>query len=110
MVVAEDGSLKLEGLEIGEYYLIETKAPDGYLRLAAPLKATIADEDGDGAPDGASKTPGYVFLQVQNTHGFTLPVTGGMGTAIIIVAGLALAGSGAVAWVAARQRSKNENR
>lgn len=110
VVVAEDGSLKLEGLEIGEYYLIETKAPDGYLRLAAPLKATIADEDGDGAPDGASKTPGCAFLQVQNTHGFTLPVTGGMGTAIIVVAGLALAGSGAVAWVAARQRSKNENR
>lgn len=110
VAVAEDGTLKLEGLETGEYYLTETKAPDGYLRLAAPLKVTIVDENGDGALDGASKTPGYAFLQVQNTHGFTLPVTGGMGTTIILVAGIVLVGSGAVAWFAARQRGKNESR
>ena len=71
---------------------------------------TIVDENGDGALDGASKTPGYAFLQVQNTHGFTLPVTGGMGTTIILVAGIVLVGSGAVAWFAARQRGKNESR
>lgn len=108
--VAEDGTLKIKGLATGEYYITETKAPDGYLRLAAPFKAIVADEDCDGALDGASKTPGYAFLQIQNTHGFTLPVTGGMGTTAIIAAGIVLAVSGAAIWLAANRRAKEEKR
>ncbi len=96
----------MKGLECGDYYITETKAPDGYLRLTAPLKTSISDENGDGAVDGNTKPSGFSFVQVQNTRGFVLPATGGMGTVAFIAVGAILVGSGAIAFAAARKRTK----
>ena len=92
--VADDGTLKLEGLELGDYDLVETKAPDGYSKLANPVRITIADANADGQVDGDTVTDGYAYAKVVNTHAFTLPVTGGPGTAAFTVAGAALLAGG----------------
>lgn len=109
LATAQDGTLMVKGLACGEYYFTETKAPNGYLKLAAPLKATIADEDGDGTVDGASMTPGFAFLQIQNSHAFTLPVTGGTGTALLIAVGALVAASGVAIRLAAKMLSSSRN-
>ena len=34
-------NLKLNGLAAGDYWLVETKAPEGYNGVTAPIKITI---------------------------------------------------------------------
>ena len=39
----DTGIIKFKGLAAGTYYLVETKAPEGYNKLAKPIEITIAD-------------------------------------------------------------------
>ena len=100
VAVDENGVLTLSGLNVGTYYLTETKAPDSYNKLSAPIEITITDAknaNGDAAPDGIvddeGATTGYVQATVVNTQGFVLPTTGGMGTALFTIAGVVLMGA-----------------
>lgn len=100
VAVDENGELTLSGLNVGTYYLTETKAPGGYNKLSAPIEITITDAEstaGEGAPDGVvddeGAATGYVQATVVNTQGFVLPTTGGMGTALFTIAGVVLMGA-----------------
>ena len=47
-VVTDDtGIIKFKGLAAGTYYLVETKAPEGFNKLAKPIKITIDDTTSD---------------------------------------------------------------
>lgn len=113
--VDSNGLLTLSGLDVGTYYLTETKAPGGYNKLSAPilveikdLKNGIADAEPkgpNGKPEYIPTTPsaaeteaddGYVPLTVVNSQGFTLPSTGGMGTVLFTAIGIVLMGGGLV--------------
>lgn len=113
--VDSNGKLILSGLDVGTYYLTETKAPGGYNKLSAPilveikdLKNGIADAESkgpNGKPEYIPTTPsaaeteaddGYVPLTVVNSQGFTLPSTGGMGTVLFTTIGIVLMGGGLV--------------
>lgn len=76
----KDGKGYIYGLAYGDYYLVETKAPDGYNKLAEPTKFTI---------DATSHQDTKV-IKVENTTGFALPETGGVGTRWFVLGGLAL--------------------
>lgn len=98
--VDANGGLTLSGLDVGTYYLTETKAPDSYNKLSAPIEITITDAEnaaGEAAPDGIvddeGAATGYVEATVVNTQGFVLPTTGGMGTALFTIAGVVLMGA-----------------
>lgn len=107
------GKLVLSGLDVGTYELTETKAPDGYIKLSAPVTITITDansnglvDDGSGSADG---TDGYVELTVENGKGFTLPSTGGMGTMLFTAIGTVLMGGGLVLLLLyLRRRNRQE--
>lgn len=73
-----DKALILNGLDAGTYHLEETKAPDGYNKLTAPVTVTITEE---GKVN--ETTNGTVY--VSNNAGATLPSTGGMGTTLFYV-------------------------
>lgn len=98
------GMLTLSGLDAGTYYLTETKAPDGYNKLGSPIKITITDTDpadgivNDGA-DGANGADGYVEQRVENSDGFQLPTTGGIGTVLFTAGGVLLMGLGVIVLV-----------
>ena len=94
-------STTFEKLDVGDYKLEETKAPEGYAKLA-PVEFTIkAPLTEGGEYNGvfnfstenstlkleASTDGTYYTGTITNVEGQTLPGTGGMGTIIFTVAG-----------------------
>lgn len=101
LVVDGNGQLELLGLDSGTYYLTETKAPGGYNKLNVAVTIVIADDDYNGSvtvtQSGGSTqdiSSGIVPVTVQNSQGFELPVTGGMGTLLFAAIGIVLMGAG----------------
>lgn len=84
------------------YYLVEVKALPGHQLLAEPIAFQVTQTTGVSAP-------GWVKdLDVQNqatTGGFVLPLTGGMGTAILTIGGIAIL---AIVLLVARRRRDAE--
>lgn len=101
------GKLTLKGLDETDWYLLETKAPNGYNLLASPITVTITDTDGntlDGKVSGAAadaegEAAAFVTLLVENDDGFQLPVTGGMGTILFTAVGVVLMGAAVILLV-----------
>lgn len=120
VTTGDDGKLVFVGLAEGEYQLVETKAPDGYNELGAPKYIKIAATyKTDGTLEywtvsifdktGQELTPsqdnnGQDSITVENNKGTLLPGTGGMGTVIFTVIGVAVIAGGA-AWYVSRRRS-----
>lgn len=88
-------NLKLNGLAAGTYWLVETKAPDGYNGVTAPIKITITkSNDTDVNNWTISKGDGIEndkIIDIENSTGTILPGTGGMGTVLFTVVGVVLA-------------------
>lgn len=80
LTTSQDGSGYIYGLAYGEYYLVETKAPDGYNALREPVKFTVS----------ANSHLAENRIVVTNTSGAELPETGGIGTGLFTVSGLFL--------------------
>ena len=105
-----NGELSFEKLDEGVYYLVETKAPNGYTLLANPIKVEIiANKNSDIATDGSftlkindkeitettgqyisykDQTNGDSVIAVENHKGFSLPATGGMGIVLFLAVGI----------------------
>lgn len=101
------GKLALRGLKPGEYYLIETKAPDGYNKLSAPVEVIIKDSNNNGKVEDKEEKEGQtgiVSLTVENGQGFTLPETGGMGTVLFTAGGILLMGTALVLILVMRKK------
>lgn len=100
------GVIEFHGLAAGDYYLVETKAPEGFNKLAKPVKITIADTTVDGtkpswtvkvndAVDAIAGAAGQLpEVVVKNNKGALLPETGGIGTVLFTLGGAALIGYG----------------
>ena len=99
----KDGSLEqaFAGLNAGTYYLVETKAPDGY-KLAGGVKdITLAD-------DIEAEDTFVYTAEVANSTLVSLPITGGIGTLIFTFSGIALMGAAALLYIRSRKKKATE--
>ncbi len=86
----EDGYIHIS-LPVGDYSLIETKAPDGYILLSGSINITVIFEA--GGSDDPDSTSDPLEVRVGNSRGARLPDTGGTGTLPFQTFGLFLTGS-----------------
>ena len=93
---ASDGTFEVKGLPYGvkgndnatgetKYKLVEVEAPTGYALLQQPVEFTI------------SSTTYTVRINQVNNNKVTIPQTGGIGSALVIAAGVLVVGLGFIA-------------
>ena len=82
-----------------DYYLVETQAPSGYNILNNAAKVNFTDAD-------VAATAGIYTVQVPNKSGIQLPITGGTGTVIFTIIGIALMVGAVVLFVVSRKKAK----
>lgn len=110
-----DGKASFKGIAAGNYFLEETKAPDGYNKLKDPVPVAItASYDGEGKLTSTSATINgesqlIQTVEVPNKAGAVLPSTGGIGTTIFYVLGSILA-LGAAVLLIAKKRMNGQDR
>ena len=112
ITTVSSGMVNIDGLGEGDYWLKETKAPSGFNKPKDPFKINI---DAQFATDGTLQTSTVTVdstansandhtVKIENRQGTLLPGTGGMGTVIFTVVGVAVIAGGA-AWYVSRRRS-----
>lgn len=85
ITTTKSGKFTIKGLDADTYYLTETKQPDGYNKLSAPITVVITEE-GNITVD----TQTVNEVKVENKTGSLLPSTGGSGTTMIYILGAIL--------------------
>ena len=120
-----DGEISVNGLGNGKYYLVETKAKEGYNLLKSPVEVklqvqsettittTTTTENGETKTtvtestvvfDSKADSTGSYEITIENNKGFELPTTGGMGTLLASFAGILLMAGGAFVFLSSRKR------
>lgn len=82
-----------------DYYLVETRAPSGYNILDNAVKVNFTDTE-------VEATAGVYTVKVPNSSGILLPITGGTGTVIFTIIGIALMVGAVVLFVVSRKKAK----
>lgn len=87
-------NLHLNGLAAGDYWLVETQAPEGFNKLTDPIKVTITkDGDTNWTVKKNDTAEDDKIIDVENSTGSLLPSTGGRGAiAFAVIAALLVFG------------------
>lgn len=105
---ATDGTFPIKGLDAGTYYLKETTTPKGYTTAAVKtikIDATHSINE-SGNPQVTLPSDSTLDNKIVDKKGSTLPSTGGMGTVLLYVAGIAVfVLAGATLVMALRRRN-----
>lgn len=107
----ENGVAIADPADYRVYWLAETVAPAGYELLAEPIPVVLLSNgdvqkvtlDGSGKPSSSTAIGNVVNLE--KNAGFELPLTGGTGTMLLTVGGIAIL---AIVLIAARRRRDTE--
>lgn len=98
----KDGYASVQGLDVGTYYLKETDAPDGYICSDKEVMITISTGDNSDAGDD-----NIVNVKFANSK---VPHTGGTGTVMYTVGGLAIIVLAGILLVVYRKSRKKQDR
>lgn len=95
LTTGENGTVESADLPCGVYFLVETKAPDGYNLLKKPVKVTVVSD----------VVTSSTLVDIPNERGHIMPETGGMGTGRIVLTGSALVAAAVIMMIAQKRRS-----
>ena len=93
----KNGIFEVKGLKDGDYYLVETKAPEKHELLTTKFNFTVTKTSYTDTPT----------VKVTNVPIPDVPLTGGIGTTLFTVAGLSLIALAAVLFVLSRKTKKS---
>ena len=103
LITDADGAATFEKYEANgtkyDYYLVETQAPSGYNILDNAVQVNFTDAQ-------VEATAGVHTVKVSNSSGIQLPITGGTGTVIFTIIGIALMVGAVVLFVVSRKKAK----
>lgn len=113
LVTGADGKIIIDGLNVGNYKLKETKAPDNFNLMQGEKDVTIK-QNGEALEkhllantnDKEHSKSAYWYQTVVDKRISGLPATGGMGTTIFMVAGIAVMACAVVALMVVLKRQK----
>lgn len=103
----EQGEAVIYGLAYGTYYLVEARAPEGFNQLTQPIAVIIDGASHMTEKDGWKDSQGNAVdntVHIVNTR-FVLPQSGGTGSRIYIITGLALAGAAGFLLLSNRKKA-----
>ena len=98
------GQLEIKGFDANtNYYLEETKAPDGYNKLAERVEIAVKEANLEASVSNDTWQSGGVHIV--NKAGDLLPTTGGMGTTILyIIGGVLVVAAGSMLVIRRKRR------
>ena len=103
-ITTVNGQLEINGFDANtNYYLEETKAPDGYNKLAERVEIAVKEDNLEASVSNGTLQSGGV--QIVNKTGDKLPGTGGMGTTVIYIVGGVLVAGAAVLLILRSRRN-----
>lgn len=103
-ITTVNGQLEIKGFDANtNYYLEETKAPDGYNKLAERVEIAVKDSNLEASVSNGIWTSGGVHIE--NKTGSLIPSTGGMGTTIFYIIGGVLVAAAGIFFVIRRRVS-----
>lgn len=112
-----DGTVKVQGLDVGSYKFTEKTAPKGYSINETPVTGTLEITTGDGgngeiieenrtvAKQNLVQKESKDQMTVKDTKLSALPSTGGIGTTIFTIGGCAIMIIAAALFFASRRKS-----
>lgn len=116
------GKIKIDGLDLGAYYLKETEAPTGYNQLTGEVTVIIS-KDNSGTANVTEDDFASVYytvngtqntnandnkVEIENRPGSMLPTTGSFGTIGLTIAGVAVVLFGVLFFSRKKKSAKSE--
>lgn len=103
-ITTVNGQLEIKGFDANtNYYLEETKAPDGYNKLAERVEIAVKEANLNASVSNDTWQSGGVHIV--NKTGSLIPSTGGMGTTIFYIIGGVLVAAAGIFFVIRRRVS-----
>lgn len=111
----QHGAISIENLPIGQYVLIETEAPTGYMVSAKPWNIVVENDRTvtvtyNGKSVKSRQDNDTIYYQITNAKVYSLPQSGGPGTYGFTISGVAILATALLLFINNKRREEEAKR